>query len=212
MPALSISSSTKVRTLFLLCNMQCVVSLRLVQCTNEAYAITSLTMCLRDRAGTPTHFHCQSRICACGQLHPARYIRQRRKPSECQVMGTTMEETVSRRVQETMEAVNGTTDMHANGCCSNGRAHSNGPTAKREHDRLPFESPAAPASESALSPALSGRDYVVLAVCVGCGFAFGIAAEKGKGTLLSDGWGRRIVVQFSSALPLFLPIQYMCHQ
>ena len=100
-----------------------------------------------------------------------------------------MEDTVSKRVQQAMETANGTTGMHANGSC-NGRAHSNGLSTRREHD-LPFESPAVPAGKSSLSSALSGRDYVVLAVCVGCGFAFGIAAEKGKGTkwdctLLSD--------------------------
>ena len=40
--------------------------------------------------------------------------------------------------------------------------------------------------ESSSSPVkLFCRDYLLLAICAGCGFAFGVAAEKAKGMQLA---------------------------
>lgn len=71
---------------------------------------------------------------------------------------------------------------------SNGVPHANGlgrvPRAPRELQ---------PATHSILT-GLKGGDYARLAMCTGCGFVFGIAAEKAR--------GRSVDVAFDVAIPL----------
>ena len=71
-----------------------------------------------------------------------------------------------------MEQLNGSVTKRQNG-------HSNGKTVGLSNGGLATEESYAP--EAAGVPGLSGRDYVTLAVCTGCGFVFGIAAEKARG-------------------------------